>query len=61
MTDPRLQAVVREEVASYMEGFEDRLARGIQKGMDLVKHEMDERLRQIEEDLASILRHIGQG
>lgn len=42
-----------------MEGFEGRLATAMQKALDTVGGEYEARLRQIEEDLARLLKHTG--
>lgn len=52
------QAVLRE-LEHYNDAFEERLSLAIQKGLDSVVHEFQFRLRQVEEDQARILRHLG--
>lgn len=54
-----VREIVQGELKKYDEGFEQRLARAIQKGFDRVLHDNDERLKAIEEDLAKLLRHTG--
>lgn len=57
--DMDVRSTIREELAKFSDGLEDRLAMAMTKALDTVMHEMDGRLRQLEEDQARILRHLG--
>lgn len=48
-----------ERIDLFLDGFEDRLARAMQKALDVVTADADARLRSLEEDQARILRHLG--
>lgn len=43
----------------WLAEFEVRLAKSMQKALDIVVEELGERLRAVEEDQARILRHLG--
>lgn len=54
-----VKVIVADAIHSFSEGLEERLARGMTKALDIVTHDINERLRTIEEDQARILRHLG--
>lgn len=54
-----VQALVKEEIARFLSGFEERLAASMQRALDTVVSDLDDRLRSLEEDQARILRHLG--
>lgn len=48
-----------ERFLKFVRGLEQRLADAMEKALDTVTHNYDERLRSLEEDQARILRHTG--
>lgn len=50
------QAAVRAEVERFTAGLEDRLARAMQKALDVVVSEHDDRILKLEEDMAKLMR-----
>lgn len=47
------------ELQAFLDGFQERLAASMQRALDTVTSDMDQRLRVVEEDQARILRHLG--
>lgn len=54
-----VKRIVDAELARFRSGLEDALATAMTKALDTVVGDVEGRLRQIEEDQARILRHLG--
>lgn len=54
-----VEQIIDDALSRYDSGFEQRLAASFQKVLDTVMAEYDERVRELEEDQARILRHLG--
>jgi hypothetical protein len=48
-----------DEKLRFLNGFEDRLARSMQKALDIVTSDYEHRIRQLEDDVAKLLHHTG--
>lgn len=58
-TPAEISSIVDQHLESFRERLEASLATSMQKALDTVVSEFDERLRGVEEDLARLLRHSG--
>jgi len=54
-----ISALVNAAFAEAMSGFEQRLASSMQKALDIVTAQQEQRIRALEEDLAKVIRHTG--
>lgn len=54
-----ISALVNAAFAEAMSGFEHRLASSMQKALDIVTAQQEQRIRALEEDLAKVIRHTG--
>jgi hypothetical protein len=51
-----VKALVNAELNKFMQGFESRLAISMQKALDIVTAQQEERIRSLEEDVARLQR-----
>lgn len=54
-----LEVLIDKRIQQFLDGFEERLARSMQRALDTVLHSLESRIQQLEEDQARILRHLG--
>jgi hypothetical protein len=54
-----IKALVNEAFAEAMQGFEQRLASSMQKALDIVTAQQEQRIRALEEDVARLQKHTG--
>jgi hypothetical protein len=57
--DEDIKALVNAAFADAMQGFEQRLASSMQKALDIVTAQQEQRIQALEEDVARLLQHTG--
>ena len=53
------EEVCEERLKKFMDGFENRLAASMQKALDIVTAQQEQRIAALEQDVARLLRHTG--
>lgn len=63
MSDEQIVSIAKEVceegLNKFMDGFESRLSASMQKALDIVTAQQEQRIDALEQDVARLLRHTG--